>query len=118
LRGRAERVAGIVADCTDTDADPKPPWAQRKQAYLGHLPARHPGSLLVSLADKIHNAEAIVRDLREHGEDLWPRFGGGKAGSLWYYGQLAQIFGRVLPGRGAERLSRAVREMHQLADVS
>src|SRR5262245_13654777 len=28
-----ERVAGIVADCTDADTIPKPPWKARKEAY-------------------------------------------------------------------------------------
>jgi (p)ppGpp synthase/HD superfamily hydrolase len=47
----------------------------------GHKPAR---SLLVSLADKTHNAAAIVADLRECGEALWARFSGGREGSLYY----------------------------------
>lgn len=110
-----ERVAGIVADCTDSEIEPKPPWAERKQAYLARLEQKARDSLLVSLADKTHNAEAIVQDLREHGEALWSRFTAGKAGSLWYYSQLAGIFERALPGRGAERLGRAVQEMHALA---
>jgi (p)ppGpp synthase/HD superfamily hydrolase len=118
IRARfGERVAGIVADCTDSDVEPKPPWAERKQAFLEGLERKGRDSLLVSLADKIHNAEAIVQDLRELGEDLWSRFRGGKAGSLWYYAQLALIFERALPGRGAGRLKRAVREMHELAGV-
>jgi (p)ppGpp synthase/HD superfamily hydrolase len=116
IRSRfGERVAGIVADCTDSDGEPKPPWAERKRAYLAALEAKPSESLLVSLADKTHNAEAIVQDLREHGEPLWGRFTAGKEGSLWYYGELAGAFQRALPGRGADRLSRAVREMHTLS---
>jgi len=116
IRSRfGERVAEIVADCTDTDDEPRPPWAERKRAYLAALEAKPRDSLLVSLADKTHNAEAIVQDLREHGERLWSRFTAGKDGSLWYYGQLAGAFQRALPGRGADRLSRAVREMHALS---
>ena len=33
IRSRfGERVAAIVADCTDTDIEPKPPWRARKEA--------------------------------------------------------------------------------------
>ena len=40
---------------------------------------------LVSSADKLHNARAVLSDYRELGEDLWTRFNGGKEGTLWYY---------------------------------
>ena len=49
----------------------------------------------VSLADKLHNARAILTDLYCHGEQLWERFNGGKAGSLWYYRSLADIFKEI-----------------------
>lgn len=32
-----ERVADIVAACSDTDVVPKPPWRARKEAYVAHL---------------------------------------------------------------------------------
>jgi HD domain len=30
-------VARIVDECSDTDQTPKPPWRERKQAYIAHL---------------------------------------------------------------------------------
>lgn len=57
-------VAAIVADCTDAWTEPKPPWRARKEAYLAALPAKSMRSLLVSLADKVHNAQAIADDRR------------------------------------------------------
>ena len=107
-------VARIVADCTDSHTTPKPPWRARKQAYLDKLADKPPASLLVSLADKTYNANAIVEDLRQLGPALWPRFTGGREGSLWYYDTLAKTYARVLPGAGAERLTRLVAEMHTL----
>src|ERR1051325_6799957 len=55
-------VSRIVADCTDSWTDPKPPFRERKEAYLAHLPQKPQRSLLVSLADKTHNATAILFD--------------------------------------------------------
>jgi len=116
IRARfGERVAGIVADCTDAESEPKPPWRERKQAYLAALERKPADSLLVSLADKTHNASAILEDLRVHGEKLWERFTGGREGSLWYYRMLAEAFQRALPGPAADRLSRIVEEMHALS---
>ena len=100
-------VAEIVSDCTDSWTEEKPDWQPRKEAYLAELPAKSQRSLLVSLADKTHNAEAILFDYRVLGETLWDRFNGGAAGTRWYYKTLADIFADVMPGRLSDRLSRA-----------
>ena len=62
-----DAVADIVADCTDAWTEPKPPWRARKKAYLDILLHKPQTSLLVSLADKTHNAEAILFDYRAWG---------------------------------------------------
>ena len=109
------RVAGIVRACTDADTLPKPPWRARKEAYLAHLEAGRPDALLVSAADKLHNARAIVSDLHTHGPSVFERFNAGQAGTLWYYGALAELFGRRLPGPLARELTDAVAQMRHLA---
>nr|WP_255591632.1 HD domain-containing protein [Geminicoccus harenae] len=104
-------VAAIVADCTDSWVEPKPPWRTRKAAYLEglhHKPAR---SLLVSLADKTHNARAILADRWQVGEAIWDRFTGGRDGTLWYYDGLARAFQATLPGPLADELAATVRAM-------
>ncbi len=110
-----DTVAGIVADCTDAVVEPKPAWRPRKEAYIASLDHKPAASLLVSLADKTHNARAIVDDLVVHGAGLWDRFTGGREGSLWYYDELARAFQRLLPGDGADRLTSIVAEMHSNA---
>lgn len=74
-------------------------------AALTHKPAP---SLRVSLADKAHNAEAILRDYRREGESTFERFNGGAQGTRWYYGEMLQAFSRLMPGELSERLRRAV----------
>ena len=80
-----DEVAEIVDGCTDTYQDPKPPWRERKERYLAHLAGAPDSVRLVSSADKLHNARAVLSDYRTVGEDLWSRFNGGKEGTLWYY---------------------------------
>jgi (p)ppGpp synthase/HD superfamily hydrolase len=87
-----EHVANIVDGCTDTYETPKPPWRPRKDDYLTHLRTASPSVWRVSLADKLHNARSILVDLRSQGRQVWQRFNGGEAGSLWYYRNLVQIF--------------------------
>jgi (p)ppGpp synthase/HD superfamily hydrolase len=102
-----EPVADIVSDCTDAWSDPKPAWRPRKEAYIASLPNKPTASLLVSLADKVHNAEAILFDYRVLGDELWPRFKGGAEGTRWYYTAIAKVFEDKMPGPLADRLSRA-----------
>ncbi len=87
-----EKVAAIVDGLSDTDQTPKPPWRARKEEYIAHLSEASSSVLLVSLADKIHNAGSILRDLRNEGDSVWSRFTGGKDGSLWYYRALVEAF--------------------------
>ena len=67
------RVADIVLGCTDADTLPKPPWRARKKNYIRHLEHAAPDVLLVSCADKVHNARAICTDVRTHGPDVFGR---------------------------------------------
>jgi len=101
-------VSKIVADCTDSWVEPKPEWRPRKEAYLSALPAKPAASLLVSLADKVDNAEAILHDYLHIGDDLWSRFTGGRQGTIWYYRTLSTIFNQALPCALSNELSRTV----------
>jgi len=101
-------VLDIVVGCTDTEEyeysdepekdekgqDKKDSWEQRKRQYIEHLADASESVLLVSLADKTHNARSIVRDHKAIGDKLWPRFNRGKEKILWYYEGLVEAFRR------------------------
>ena len=87
-----KKVARIVQGCTDTDQRPKPPWLERKKAYVAHVRHAPMPTKLVSASDKLHNVRAILMDYRKEGERLWSRFSGGKRGALWYYRALVNAF--------------------------
>jgi (p)ppGpp synthase/HD superfamily hydrolase len=88
-----ETVAQIVDGCTDSDTIPKPPWRERKEAYIAHLGSASQSVLLVSSCDKLYNARTILADYRVMGDDLWERFKGGKKeGTLWYYQALVAAY--------------------------
>ena len=108
-------VAEIVDHCTDAYEDPKPEWRQRKEIYVDEVPNMPATAALVSCADKLHNARAILSDLREVGDDLWGRFTGKKDGTLWYYRSLVDAFGKAFPGRLTDELRRTVEETEGLA---
>lgn len=111
-----DRVTEIVDGCTDADTTPKPPWRQRKEAYLAHIPTASPSVRLVSAADKLYNARSILKDYRLMGDLIWQRFQGGKEGSLWYYRCLVEAFCQVESTPIVEELDRVVFELEQLVN--
>ena len=80
-----DRVVEIVDGCTDTDQDPKPPWRERKEAYLARLKNASASVRLVSACDKLDNARSILTGYRRLGQSLWDKFSGGRDGVVWYY---------------------------------
>lgn len=110
-----DRVVAIVDGCTDSDAIPKPPWRQRKQAYIAHVRTASPSVRLISASDKLDNARAILADYRSLGESLWTRFHGGREGTLWYYRSLVEMFRKAGSNTLVEELDRVVTEIEHLA---
>lgn len=112
-------VLRIVEACTDTDRHPKPPWRPRKEAYLRHLAEADASVLLVSAADKLHNARSVLADLRTMGDAVWARFTPPQDESLWYYRALVDAF-RGNPAHHpalVDELDRTVTELERLAQI-
>jgi hypothetical protein len=107
-----KRVAAIVQACSDTDATPKPPWRQRKEAYIAHLrdPELPAGTIRVSLADKLHNARSILFDMRA-GHDVFARFSARRGDQCWYYKELARTFADLSDSPMVAELQRVVDEL-------
>lgn len=102
-------VARIVEDCTDSWEEPKRPWADRKRGYVEHARTLPAPSLRVSAADKVHNAYALLRDLRNTGEQVWERFNAPADDVLAYYEDLVRSFRQAGGGKLVEELERIVK---------
>jgi (p)ppGpp synthase/HD superfamily hydrolase len=114
-----ERVQRIVVGCSDTDVRPKPPWKERKLAYIAHLKDADSDTRLVSLCDKVHNARSIVRDFNEVGVVLWSRFSEkDPMAHAWYYRALASELQRDNPPALWEELRRLVEQIERAAVTS
>jgi (p)ppGpp synthase/HD superfamily hydrolase len=88
------RVAHIVRGCSDSlvaDEAEKAPWKERKEAHLSHLRNSDEDILLVTAADKTHNARAIATDIQHIGEKVWERFNSDSDSILWYYNSMFTI---------------------------
>jgi len=112
-----ERVAHIVRGCSDSlvvDEDKKAPWRQRKAVHIQHLRSSNADVLLVTAADKTHNARAIATDIQSIGSMVWDRFNSDREQILWYYNSVYTVLaaGRVTPGL-LNPLATAIRIMEE-----
>lgn len=113
-----DRVLAIVEGCTDAVAQPKPESRERKEEYLAHLPEASRDILLVSAADKLHNARSILADLKEHGAVPWERFAGDKGGTLWYCRVLVESYREAGANRRLlEDFELVVEQIEKLASM-
>ncbi len=90
-----KKVARIVVECSDYFGPAnarKPAWRARKETYIEQLAHVSGETLLVSAADKLHNARSIVHDAKHHGKSIWKRFSAKPPEILWYYQALLQAY--------------------------
>ncbi|MEB3264001.1 MAG: HD domain-containing protein [Synechococcus sp.] len=105
-------VADIVQDCTDPgkhEADhDAAAWFRWKRFYVDSLAGKPEASLLVTAADKAHNAWDHLLDSHRD-PSCWKRARADLQASAWYFQRLEQELRQRLPGsRSVERLGRAV----------
>jgi len=111
-----ERVIKIINVSIDTPPDyhggEKPPWRQRKEAYLAHIHLTDPALLRVTISDKVDNARSILADYERIGDKLWERFNAGRDDQIWYYQSAVAAYDAAgFQGPLLEELRRLVVEM-------
>lgn len=107
-------VAAIVDGMSDTLVTPKPPWIERKRAYLARLEVESPSVLRVSVADKLHNARRIVRDVEFLGPSVWDRFDASPREIAWYYRACLETIERRCASSLVGELATAVARLEAL----
>jgi (p)ppGpp synthase/HD superfamily hydrolase len=112
-------VAKIVEGCTDSfeeDSGEKQEWGERKRSYIKRLRKEPEGTLLVSAADKLYNARAILEDYRQVGLEVWKRFKRGRKEQLWYFDELIKIYKKRCPNwRIVSELKLVIGELARLS---
>ncbi len=111
------RVAGIVRGCSDAlteDPNDKPAFWERKAVHLWHLAHADADVIIVTAADKLNNARALVTDLRLYGPTTLDRFS-EKSGIVWYYTQILQLLQSAdAPRILTDPLAQAVEQLRSL----
>ncbi len=115
IEGRfGPEVSRMVAALSDTfaeDHDKKEGWEDRKNNYLVRLRDEPDDVLLISAADKLYNAKAILDDFNEIGPNVFERFKRGAKEQLWYFDELLKVFRAHPPNRIVNDLEQVVTEL-------
>ncbi len=77
-----QQVLDIIEACTESDTIPRPPWKERKDAYLKLVETASLSALLVIVADKLQNSRALLRRLKLEGAEGWGS--PSREEKLWY----------------------------------
>lgn len=112
-----DNVGRMVAGLSDTFADDherKEGWEVRKETYLTRLAGEPDDVLLISAADKLYNAKAILEDYREIGDAVFERFKRGAGKQLWYFKELLRVFNAHPRNRIVNEFEQVVRELEAL----
>jgi len=105
------RMVDGLSDSLSGDSSNKQPWLERKQAYIERLRDEPADIQLISAADKLYNAKAILDDYRGIGPLIWARFKRGRNDQLWYFDELLKVFKDAGGNRIVEELERVVGQL-------
>ena len=87
-RDFSERVARIVAGVTEPEHGT---WREIRQIYLDGLRSGSDESVMVSVADKIHNILSTIEGVEKFGVGIWEKFHATPVDYLWYYEEVMAI---------------------------
>ena len=110
----AEMVKGL-SDSLAEDSSKKAPWRKRKEEYLDRLRKESLEVQLISAADKLYNARAILDDYRKIGPEVWTRFKRGRKHQLWYFRELLKIFKAAGKNRIVAELERVTDKLERIS---
>ncbi len=111
-------VARMVESLSDSLAEEgaeKATWLERKEEYVKRLRKEPADVLLISAADKLYNARAILDDYRTIGPEVWRRFKRGRDDQIWYFRELLKVFKTAGTNRIVAELELVTDELERIS---
>lgn len=113
-----DAVADLVDGCSDADTIPKPPWQERKEAFVDRIRSSPPLLKLVVAADKLHNTLSIAQDVENDGAGVWERFKGKREGTVRYHEEMHRALATNWEHPILATLEKAVVRMKKCAETT
>ena len=104
------RVATLVRDVSEEDKSKT--WDERKRAAIERVPRLSPQAATVKAADKLHNLQSLVFELRtQPPHAVWANFRGGREKTLAMSTELVEALARRVEPRVAKSLRAALKSV-------
>jgi (p)ppGpp synthase/HD superfamily hydrolase len=109
-------VAKLVAELTE---DKSKSWDERKRYAIDHVPRISPFAATIKAADKLHNLQSLVFELRgAPADEVWARFRGGREKTLAMSAELVEALSKRIEPRVAKSLRAALKAVLDADAVS
>jgi|SRR5580658_7890518 (p)ppGpp synthase/HD superfamily hydrolase len=109
------RMVEGLSDSLVENPDEKGSWDARKTTYIQKLHRESADVRLISVADKLYNARAILEDYREIGPAIWERFKRKRKEQLWYFDQLLDVYRTFAEIRIVDEFARVLAELRLIS---
>jgi len=109
------RMVEGLSDSLVENPDEKSSWDSRKTTYIQNLRKEKADVWLISVADKLYNAKAVLDDYRGIGPMIWERFKRKRRDQLWYFDQLLQVYRELPEIRIVDEFARVLAELRQIS---
>lgn len=118
-----EEILSIVEDVSEPNIEIPilAAWTQRKNYYIEHISqTNNPKSIIISIADKIHNMSEILHDYETKGEDVWQNFHVDKGREIWFF---EEVFNAIknkegIPEQAIKDYETTLEQLRKLDDRS
>lgn len=107
-----DEVADIVTAVTNDDSLS---WEDKKKKYIETVRTGSEGAKAVATADKIHNAESLIRAHARLGPELWTHFNAGREKKLWFENAMLAMLQENWKHALVDEYATLVAEMNALA---
>ena len=108
-----DEVLAIVLSVTE---DKSLPWEDRMHGYIEQVRAGSVGAKAVSLADKIHNTESLIRAHHDIGVAVWKLFSRGKERRVQFNEQMLAMLREEWQHPMLDEYAALVEQVRGLAD--
>jgi (p)ppGpp synthase/HD superfamily hydrolase len=91
LAGFGPDMLKLVAECSDTQVRPKPPWRTRKEQHVAHVKDISDSAVRILIADKLDNIRSLL-NIVTYSPELLKKFNSTPEEQLWYFNAMNTEF--------------------------
>ncbi len=108
IREFSQKVYEIVSGVTE-DTSIKG-WRKMKEAYIEHLKSASNETLMISVADKIHNVSNLISLHNKIGNSMWKNFDFTAVDNIWYHESVLKVAQDKLPNGLWDQYRKVIQE--------